>query len=130
MKYLQRLVFACLILSINAYAEDKKSSENLLGNYACTFTQDDYTYDPFTCVIKQVGDELQLEKISGSQRIKGKINLTEEGFDFTGTYFCPWGDCTSPATGQFKKLEEGQYEGPVVTEDSTSPTIVKLTKKK
>lgn len=130
MKYLQHLVFAWLILSINSYAEDKQSSENLIGNYACTFTQDDYTYDPFTCVIKQLGDELQLEKISGSQRIKGKILLTEEGFDFEGTYFCPWGDCTSPATGKFKKLAQGLYEGPVLTEDSTSPTIVKLIKKK
>lgn len=119
-----------LFVSAFVYAESKTSSEELIGKYSCTFTQGDFTYDPFTCVIKKVGDNLYLEKISGSQRIKGDINITENGFDFTGTYFCPYGECTAAATGQFKKTSEGKFEGPVYTDDQTPHTLVSLVKKK
>lgn len=129
MTYLKSLFVLLLVFACGVNADEIKKEE-LIGKYACTFTQDGYTYDPFTCVIKKVDQDLILEKVSGSQRIKGSIQLTKSGFDFEGSYFCPYGDCTSPARGQFKKLSEGKYEGPVYTEDSTSPTLVNLTKKK
>ncbi len=103
--------------------------ETLLGQYACSFTQGDYSYKPFKCQITQVGNALQLEKTSGSQRIKGSIVQTAEGFDFSGVFFCPWGDCTSAAKGSFQRLGPGRYRGVISTESGLEPTQVDLSQK-
>lgn len=130
MKYLKHLIILMVAAPLFLQANESVTSEAVIGKYACTFTQEGYTYDPFTCVIKKVDEDLVLEKISGSQRIKGKIQLTADGFEFEGTYFCPYGDCTSPAKGKFKQLSTGKFEGPVYTEESsTSHTLVTLVKK-
>jgi hypothetical protein len=129
MKYVKFLLVAVLAVPSFLQAKDLLTPEAVIGKYACTFTQDGYTYDPFTCVIKKVDQDLILEKISGSQRIKGKIQLTAEGFEFDGSYFCPYGDCTSPAKGKFTQVSASVYEGPVNTENPASETLVKLVKK-
>lgn len=126
-----KLLLACtFFFSFTVNAGDNLTSEELVGSYSCTFTQGDYTYDPFRCVIKKDGDKLLLEKLSGSQRIKGGVQITEHGFKFEGIYFCPYGDCTAPANGEFKKISEGKFEGSVYTDDSTPHTLVSLIKKK
>lgn len=127
MKHQKYFLLIFLFLALNLSASEQDEAKQLLGDYACTFTQGDYTYDPFRCVIKKVDGRLQLEKLSGSQRIKGEIHLTEEGFTFEGIFFCPWGDCDSTASGEFTKISEGKYQGPVMTGEIE--TIITLTKK-
>lgn len=129
MKYWKCLVLFTMIAPSFLQAKDPLTPEAVIGKYSCTFTQEGYTYDPFTCVIKKVDQDLVLEKISGSQRIKGKIQLTAEGFEFEGTYFCPYGDCTSSTKGKFTQLSASVFEGPIYSENPASETIVKLIKK-
>lgn len=129
MKLIHAILASSLLFSTNLFADEKLEASDLFGKYSCTFTQDDYTYSPFPCVISQTAEGIKLEKTAGSQRIKGLINITESGFDFTGTYFCPFGDCTSNATGSFAKTEKG-FKGTVKTDDNASTdTIVNLIKK-
>jgi hypothetical protein len=125
-KYQKYLFLIFLVFSLNLFANEENETQ-LIGNYACTFTQGGYTYDPFRCIIKKTGDQLQLEKTSGSQRIKGEIYLTEKGFNFEGLFFCPYGDCDAAVSGEFKKLSEGQYQGPIFS--GGIETIVTLIKK-
>lgn len=126
MKFIYFLLTSILLFSTNIFADEKLEASDLTGKYSCTFTQDDYTYSPFPCVISQTAEGIQLEKTAGSQRIKGLVNITEEGFDFSGTYFCPFGDCTSNATGSFAKTEKG-FNGTVKTDDGAA-TVVELIK--
>jgi hypothetical protein len=130
MKLIHALLVTCLLFSSNLFADEKQNASDLIGKYSCTFTQDGYTYSPFPCVISQTTEGIQLEKTAGSQRIKGLINITEEGFDFSGTYFCPFGDCTSAASGSFAKTDKG-FKGTVKTDDgASSNTVVDLIKNK
>jgi hypothetical protein len=126
MKLIHALLATCLLFSTDIFADEKPEASDFIGKYSCTFTQDDYTYSPFPCVISQTAEGIQLEKTAGSQRIKGLVNITEDGFDFSGTYFCPFGDCTSNATGHFEKTEKG-FNGTVKTDDGAA-TVVDLIK--
>lgn len=129
MKYAYFLFTTSLLFSNTLFADEKLEASDLIGKYACTFTQDGYTYNPFPCVISETTEGVQLEKTAGSQRIKGLINITEDGFDFSGIYFCPFGDCTSNATGSFAKTDKG-FKGTIKTDDNASTdTIVDLIKK-
>jgi hypothetical protein len=130
MKLAHFLLASSLLFSSNIFADDTLEASDLIGKYSCTFTQDGYTYSPFPCVISPTTEGIQLEKTAGSQRIKGLINITEEGFDFSGTYFCPFGDCTSDASGSFAKTDKG-FKGTVKTDDgASSNTVVDLIKNK
>jgi hypothetical protein len=124
------LLTSVLLFSTNIFADETLEASDLIGKYSCTFTQDDYTYSPFPCVISETAEGIQLEKTAGSQRIKGLVNITDDGFDFSGTYFCPFGDCTSNATGHFEKTDKG-FKGTVITDDgASSNTVVDLIKNK
>jgi hypothetical protein len=103
--------FLMSIFPVHAADSIKTSSQGLVGKYACTFTQDGYTYDPFVCIISKKGEQLELVKISGSQRIKGIIKVKKDGFDFDGIYFCPYGECTKKVATSFKKISKGSYVG-------------------
>ena len=129
MKLVQILLTSSLFFAGNIFADEKLVPSDLIGKYSCTFTQDDYTYSPFPCVISQTEEGIQLEKLAGSQRIKGLVDITENGFDFNGSYFCPFGDCTAEATGHFEKTDRG-FKGTVKTNDDMSDTIVELIKAK
>lgn len=130
MKFINALFALNLFFAGNVIADKELEYSDLIGKYSCTFTQDGYTYSPFPCVISQTEEGIQLEKTAGSQRIKGMINITEEGFDFSGTYFCPFGDCTSDASGSFAKTDKG-FKGTVKTDDgASSNTVVDLIKNK
>lgn len=105
-----------------------------LGKYSCSFTVDignePYTYPQFRCVIENRGDHYILEKLSGSQRIKGNINFDSKGFSFDGIYFCPDGECTSHVTGHFEKLKTGTYRGVICDPaEPNNKTTVDLQKK-
>jgi len=129
MKLNHALFAISLLFSANTFADEKLEAGDLIGKYSCTFTQDGDTYNPFPCVISQTEEGIQLEKLAGSQRIKGLVNITDNGFDFNGSYFCPFGDCTADATGHFEKIDRG-FKGTVKTNDDMSDTIVELIKAK
>lgn len=105
---------------------------NLLpGDYKCEFTQGEFKYPAFRCVIRKqmtaAGTaKFTLEKLSGSQRIKGTLDPTADGFHFDGKYFCPHGDCTEATQGDFQRVGRNQYQGSLKT--STGETKVKLYK--
>jgi hypothetical protein len=54
---------------------------------------------------------LWLEKKTGSQRLKGNVEITGAGFRFKGTFFCPMGDCTQPVWADFTRDEAGVFRG-------------------
>lgn len=64
------------------------------------------------CVIRRIGDRLELAKESGPQRFTGTIVLESNGFHFAGHFECgPLVDCRGPATGVFKQTEHGELLG-------------------
>ena len=53
-----------------------------------------------------------LEKLGGSQRFKGPISKQPGGnLTFSGTFFCPFGDCTHPVACTFVRQAPGKYLG-------------------
>jgi hypothetical protein len=82
------------------------------GNYSCTIED----YAPFRCVVFAGEDgALQLEKLEGSQRFRGRVFPADGGFDFEGTFFCPWGDCTQEVASQFREIAPGVFRGEMRT---------------
>lgn len=74
----------------------------LEGNYQCSM--DDTP--SFPCRISNG----VLEKLGGSQRFRGPITKRADGgFSFTGTFFCPFGDCTHPVACTFSRTSPGHY---------------------
>jgi hypothetical protein len=67
-------------------------------------------YDPQPCRLERAEGGWYLRKLMGSQRFKGTVTFAgETAFDFAGSFFCPWGDCTSPMTARFDKAADGGY---------------------
>jgi hypothetical protein len=129
------LALSQLSLSAAAAESSGAKSAEITGRYACSFTlnsgTDHFSYPNFLCVISHDAGKLKLEKLSGSQRIKGAVSLTAAGFDFEGEFFCPDGDCTSKAYGHFEQLKPGKFHGELQQSERPSETIsVELTKKK
>ncbi len=76
--------------------------EQLEGSYTCSM---DNT-PSFTC---RVTNGI-LEKTGGSQRFKGPITKLSNGnLSFSGSFFCPFGDCTHPIACTFTRLGPGHY---------------------
>lgn len=98
----------------------------LVGTYKCTFTQGEYSYPPFRCSISRRGAVLWLEKRTGSQRIRGEVTPTADGFRFSGTFFCPYGDCTRPVSSDFHSSSPRDCSGTL--DDGPPPTMVRLTR--
>jgi hypothetical protein len=93
------------------------------GDYACSI-YNGYQYPPFRCVVYTAGDGTKmLDKVGGSQRIRGRATPTASGFYFEGQFYCPWGACDEATAGEF--VAEGgqtfrgslpsQYGGSTVT---------------
>jgi hypothetical protein len=97
-----------------------------IGHYKCTFTQGEYSYPPFRCSISRRGAVLWLEKQTGSQRIRGEVTPIADGFRFSGTFFCPYGDCTRPVSGDFHCSSPRECNGTL--DDGPPPTMVRLTR--
>jgi hypothetical protein len=94
------------------------------GNYACSFSQQGYDYPFFPCIVSSDGGVTRLEKVAGSQRIRGTVTAAGRGFHFEGEYFCPWGDCTEPVAGDFVAIAADAYQGTLHT--STGPVVVTI----
>lgn len=78
--------------------------DELAGNYTCKM--DDTP--AFPCRI--AGGTL--EKLAGSQRFKGPVSKLGNGnLAFSGTFFCPFGDCTGPVATTFVRRGPGRYVG-------------------
>ncbi len=110
---------------------DPGPAELNAGEYKCEFTQGGYKYPAFRCVIRKqmtaAGTaKFTLEKLTGSQRIKGTMQPTPDGFHFDGKYFCPYGDCTEATQGDFRRVGRDTYQGSLKT--SVGETKVKLYK--
>ncbi len=95
------------------------------GEYLCSFTSGDYVYPEFPCIVYARRDGRQvLEKVGGSQRIHGVIATTDDGFDFEGTFYCPWGSCTQQVGARFLAEGPSIYRGTLSTQ--SGPVIVSL----
>ena len=86
---------------------------SLVGAYRCTFQTGPYRYPPFACAIRDDGGTLRFEKDQGSQRIRATISPTPDGFELTGTFYCPWGACTDSIHGTFRRDPQGRYLGSI-----------------
>lgn len=76
--------------------------DEIEGNYKCAM--DDTPQ--FPCRISNS----VLEKLGGSQRFRGPITKNSSGgFSFSGTFFCPFGDCTHPVACTFARTSAGHY---------------------
>jgi hypothetical protein len=81
------------------------------GTYACNFKSGGFQYADFACVVSQGADgRMTLEKVNGSQRIRGTVAPFQGGFDFNGTFFCPYGSCTENSSARFIE-QNGTFVG-------------------
>jgi hypothetical protein len=62
-------------------------------------------------VIRKVGDQFILAKLTGAQRFKGVVTATDNGFKFAGVVFCPRNACDKPLNGEFRSTDRGQLRG-------------------
>lgn len=93
-----------------------------LGDYACDIASGEYHYPSFRCVLARTEDGgLFLEKLGGSQRFRGRVFEAKSGFAFEGTFFCPWGDCTSTVEADFQPQGDGSFRGVLVQPGQTPP---------
>lgn len=78
--------------------------DQLAGNYTCQID------DTATFPCRVSGGVL--EKLGGSQRFKGPITKLSNGsLAFSGSFFCPSGDCTHPVAATFIRQSAGHYVG-------------------
>jgi len=95
-----------------AVTESQTLARDVRGRYWCSISESGYRYPPFPCVIEQAGNRLRLDKLGGSQRVRGRIKLDDrDGFTFAGELYCPWGDCTKKLHGRFRPIGHGGFEG-------------------
>lgn len=79
--------------------------------YWCSISDSGYDYPQMPCSIRTVDGQRVLVKLAGSQRIRGVITPTQDGFSFDGELFCPWGDCTKHLVGTFRPTGDGALLG-------------------
>lgn len=65
-------------------------------------------YDPQPCKLTQAGDAWRLAKLLGSQRFRGEVRFGPDVADFTGEFFCPWGDCAEPMIVRFNRVDDAE----------------------
>ena len=81
------------------------------GAYWCTIDAEKFENNRFACVIKRVGERIVLGKLGGSERLRGVVTPTADGFSFTGEVYCRWIKCTRPLRGTFAPAGRGEYRG-------------------
>jgi hypothetical protein len=84
---------------------------DLTGQYWCSIDETGYDYPKYPCMIRRVGGQVLLAKLSGSQRFTGVVTPDGEGFKFTGKLYCPWGDCNQALHGAFVRVDHGELKG-------------------
>lgn len=95
------------------------------GEYSCSFNSSGFQYPAFPCRVyrDQTGRKV-LEKLGGSQRIRGYVNEVDGGFDFDGQFYCPFGACDQQVRAQFQSFDDGAHSGTIETD--SGPIIVAL----
>jgi hypothetical protein len=96
----------------------------LLGAYWCSIEDQGYAYPKFPCVIsRRNAGGVELAKLGGSQRFVGQVFANADGgFAFAGKFFCPWGACDSPLTGNFERGPSSTFRG-TFTDNSIVVTL-------
>jgi len=97
-------------------AAPSQPGDDLLGSWACSFRalETNTQYPPMSCEITRRTDStLWLEKTSGSQRIRGTVTPTDDGFRFSGSSYCPFGSGGGPVGGTFVRGASGALAGTV-----------------
>jgi hypothetical protein len=92
--------------------------------YWCSISDSGYDYPQMPCSIRTVDGQRVLAKLAGSQRIRGVITPSGDGFSFDGELFCPWGDCTKRLVGTFRPTGDGALRG-TFDGDSMIVTLVR-----
>jgi hypothetical protein len=86
------------------------------GQYTCSLEDGDgHRLPSFPCVVVTSNGKVHLEKVAGSQRLRGAVTLTAAGFHFEGELFCPYGDCAQPVVAEFERADERHYVGVIHT---------------
>ena len=94
------------------------------GQYSCSIADGGYQYPSFPCVVATRDGKVRLEKVAGSQRIRGDVTMTENGFHFEGEFFCPHGDCTEPVVTEFRR--QGNEERHYLAEIRTASGVIQF----
>ena len=81
------------------------------GAYACSIEESGYRYPAFHCVISEAGGRLELVKLDGSQRFEGEVREARGRLEFSGRFYCPFGDCTQDLHGVFAPDGAGGLKG-------------------
>jgi hypothetical protein len=82
------------------------------GDYSCSLAESGYQYPAFRCVVYTAEDGSQiLDKLGGSQRIRGRIAPTAGGFRLDGQFYCPYGACDEQVSGEFVALGGQTFRG-------------------
>jgi hypothetical protein len=90
------------------------------GEYTCSFNSDGYQYGNFPCrVYRDNSGRKILEKLSGSQRIRGYVNEVDGGFDFEGQFYCPYGACDQNVRAEFQSFDDGAHSGTIQTDSGS-----------
>lgn len=86
-------------------------AHDLAAAYFCAIEDSGFTYPQMPCAIRQIDGRFVLAKLAGSQRFRGEVTPSGEGFSFNGEFYCPQGDCSQPLRGVFKPAGRGGYRG-------------------
>ena len=84
---------------------------DLTAAYYCSIQDSGYKYPRFPCAVRKVDGQWMLAKLAGSQRFRGTITPSRDGFSFDGELYCPWGDCSQPLHGVFRAAGDGRLRG-------------------
>ena len=96
------------------------SAHDPTGAYWCSI--DDEKNLEFRCEITKRAGALRLEKLTGAERIRGKLTLKDDTLEFDGERYCMWENCTSKLIGTFVPTERGNYRGTF----KDAPLVVRL----
>jgi|SRR6185503_3138528 len=88
-----------------------RANGDLTAAYYCSIQDGGYKYPRFPCAVREIDGRWMLAKLGGSQRFRGVITPTRDGFTFDGELYCPWGDCVQPLHGEFVAAGHGRLTG-------------------
>jgi hypothetical protein len=91
--------------------DERGSSPLADGDYLCTMTQGQYTYDPLWCVVLTTANGQRLEKRQGSHLFQGDVQPEGDGFLLTGLW-CE-SSCDQPFKARFASASDGTFRADV-----------------
>ncbi|MCE9579811.1 MAG: DUF4893 domain-containing protein [Deltaproteobacteria bacterium] len=89
------------------------------GDYACTMTSGEYSYQPYLCRVATTDGVTRLVKLEGSQRVRGSVTFDGDGAaHFHGEFYCNGGGCNRPVEAVFAPSGDRAWAGSIGGEDS------------